>query len=732
MVGSKGSFNFVDVPLSESNIPGESGYQKSKFYVSRRNRLLIIAVAAAVLVLCLIIGIAVVSKQKNEAVSKLESMKSQQQIHESTTIPPITKNTRKWPLSLGYLSLDENVTFTIRNGSTIKSLWKHSLLGLSSSKAIDCSSNSKSHLCLKWENDRTLNITKSSKTLKIGNSLDCYDIEWSGLRNTYQSLTDCFDITSAHWYGGYEDTYQYWPFEKNTMPLSPYVSNDAFKNGIGNVLDRYFISSNGVGILVDNDVPLYFSLNKPLNDMCFTAKYKRYPYFNTNNAYPKLKYKVCQAKNVRDIQRKMSANFLNKPKGIPHEDLFRYPIWSTWAQYHYDINQTTVLKFTDDVLKNGFRCSQIEIDDNWTPYYGDFVFDKDKFSNATEMVIKIKNQGCAVTAWVHPFFNIDGSFFKEANDQHYLLRQVGSDVPALTKWWDGNMTGVLDVSNEDAVIWYLDKLNKLKNDTQLDSFKFDAGELSFLPNIYKATNMPPNPCDNYPRKYVDLAVRADTNRRQEVRGGYKTQKFPIFVRQIDKKSAWGHNNSFASIIPGIFTFGILGYPFVLPDMIGGNAYDGRFPEPELFVRWIQLNTFLPSMQLSITPWDERFNDTNIDVVSISRNFTELHANISDVLIKFANLSVETGEPIIRPLWWIDPLNETALTCEDEFLVGDEYLVAPIMEKGSRSRDIYIPTGSWLDMLRGNGTDPVYMGPLWVYNYTVEIDELAYFKNIIYV
>ena len=50
------------------------------------------------------------------------------------------------------------------------------------------------------------------------------------------------------------------------------------------------------------------------------------------------------------------------------------------------------------------------------------------------------------------------------------------------------------------------------------------------------------------------------------------------------------------------TLGLLGYPFVLPDMIGGNAYNGR-PSKELFVRWAQANAFMPALQFSHLPWD---------------------------------------------------------------------------------------------------------------------------------
>ena len=51
---------------------------------------------------------------------------------------------------------------------------------------------------------------------------------------------------------------------------------------------------------------------------------------------------------------------------------------------------------------------------------------------------------------------------------------------------------------------------------------------------------------------------------------------PIFTRLMDKDSHWGRDNGLRSLIPSVLFYGIVGYPFVLPDMIGGNAYNSIF------------------------------------------------------------------------------------------------------------------------------------------------------------
>jgi alpha-glucosidase (family GH31 glycosyl hydrolase) len=73
---------------------------------------------------------------------------------------------------------------------------------------------------------------------------------------------------------------------------------------------------------------------------------------------------------------------------------------------------------------------------------------------------------------------------------------------------------------------------------------------------------------------------------------------------LNNDSRWGYDNGLQSLIPTLLHFGVVGYPFLLPDMIGGNAYgDDGFPSAELYVRWIHANAFMPSVQLAIVPWD---------------------------------------------------------------------------------------------------------------------------------
>lgn len=66
----------------------------------------------------------------------------------------------------------------------------------------------------------------------------------------------------------------------------------------------------------------------------------------------------------------------------------------------------------------------------------------------------------------------------------------------------------------------------------------------------------------------------------------------------------------------------------------------------------------------------------------------------------------------------------ALGVDDEFLLGDQVLAAPVLEEGAVTRDVYLPSGVWRD---GNNmeAEPV-TGPTWIRDYQAPLFVLPYF------
>ncbi|XP_078575219.1 LOW QUALITY PROTEIN: myogenesis-regulating glycosidase-like [Branchiostoma floridae x Branchiostoma japonicum] len=538
-------------------------------------------------------------------------------------------------------------------------------------------------------------------------SADCYTISWEADDDIYEPM-DCLELGPAHWYGGAEMYYQGWPIEKWNMSMTFYLSGDMYASSEewGSVMERYWLSSDGVGVTVAETVPLHVSVNH-MNDgkLCLKAAYKDSPYQNLNKVRPKLQYTICQAPDVRAAHRFIMNRFYGKPRGKPDERMIRSPIWSTWAQFHRNITQDGILQFADDINSYGFSNSQLKIDDGWSVFYGDDFrsFDDRRFPNPRQMVDELKTKGFRVTLWTHSFANFDSDMFREGLEKRYLAGMVSPGgccsalIPAIIPWWNG-LASIIDMTNPEATAWFKERLRKMQRDYGIDSFKFDGGEANYLPSNFVVARPLTNK-NEYTTLFANFA--ADFGPMAEVRAAYRNQEVPMFVRMMDKDSNWGYDKGLKTLIPTALTFSVLGYPFILPDMIGGNGYDGVYPDRELFIRWLEVTAFLPSMQFSIVPWQY-----DQEVVDLARRYVELHETIvAPRILRYADEAVATGGPVIRPLWWLAPRDETALTIDSEFLIGDELLVAPVLEQGAEERHVYLPPGHrWKDGRTGQVYD----------------------------
>ena len=134
--------------------------------------------------------------------------------------------------------------------------------------------------------------------------------------------------------------------------------------------------------------------------------------------------------------------------------------------------------------------------------------------------------------------------------------------PLKTNWWDGIDSLILDTTNPLAKYWFIEQLNAIREKTKIDSFKFDAGEVGWLPKNFSLINTLISP-NEYSTNYARMA--SFLGNMIEVRVGSKTQDLPIFVRMLDKYSKWSNpDNGLKSVLTSSLVMSILGYPFILP------------------------------------------------------------------------------------------------------------------------------------------------------------------------
>ncbi|EJW86173.1 hypothetical protein WUBG_02913 [Wuchereria bancrofti] len=288
-----------------------------------------------------------------------------------------------------------------------------------------------------------------------------------------------------------------------------------------------------------------------------------------NTVAPSLSYSIFVAKccTLREFHIAVHGNLYDSCKTIPDEAMIRKPIWSTWARYSEKVTQHDVLEFAQEILNNHAPICQLELDDNWATHYGDFDFNKVKFPDVEGMCKQLEQSNIRLTLWVHPFVSLISENGKNPTLRHLF-------------WWQGQAY-VIDFTNPEAVQWFCEQLEGMKK-VGIFSFKFDAGEVTYLPeDVHLYSGASPNDfCEAYVRTAASFGSSV------EVRVFRHTQSLPIFYRTMDRLSTW-NNIGLNTLIPVVLNFGLHGYYYNLPDMIGGNGYGGEKCSKELYIRWMQ-------------------------------------------------------------------------------------------------------------------------------------------------
>ncbi|RII19361.1 Alpha-xylosidase [Streptomyces sp. YIM 130001] len=169
----------------------------------------------------------------------------------------------------------------------------------------------------------------------------------------------------------------------------------------------------------------------------------------------------------------------------------------------------------------------------------------------------------------------------------------------------------------------------------------------------------------------------------------------------DVATGWSGLRASLSLVLGL---GLCGVPYSGPD-VGG--FDGT-PTPELYVRWLQLASYLPLFRTHSAlragrrePWE-----FGAAVLEHARVALDERRRLGPYFVTLAHLAHATGAPYVRPLWWSSPEDRALRDCEDAFLLGEALLVAPVLEHGADRRAVRLPRGRWYDAVSG----AVHEGP----------------------
>ena len=518
-------------------------------------------------------------------------------------------------------------------------------------------------------------------------------------------------LDGEHWWGGDIPSAEFMPFDKNTeltvltgegrttVQCAPFFVSD---KGRYIWSEKGFIAKFHKGVIkcCGEEEIISVSAGKTLREAFLAAKSAHFP-FESKAKTARIFYEVCQ--------------------------------FNTWVELIKEQTEEGILRYAEGLSQNGYTKGILMIDDGWQREHGTWKFDSDKFSDPKGMIERLHSMGFKIMLWISPYVSLSSDNFLELarergieTDTGHLTRLKDGRV-AIHKWWNG-YCAMLDLTKEGDREYLKGQLDTLVNEYGVDGFKFDGGDYTWSPinevdtfsqkgklggasdtGSFKGAADPmrygwrlsplvPTGVDELNAAWVKFGMQYELH---EFKNTFKTGHLPVISRLHDKLHRWDMDG-IASLVPhGIF-LGLIGNPFICPDMVGGGSWTdfayGKIDE-ELFVRMAEASALFPMMQFSGAPW-RLLSKENAD---ICLKMARLHESMSAYIISLVEKAEKTGEPIMRNLEYQFP-GEELYSVNDQFMLGEKYLVAPVLEKGAVKRTVAFPSGKWRNMNTGEITE----------------------------
>ncbi len=366
-----------------------------------------------------------------------------------------------------------------------------------------------------------------------------------------------------------------------------------------------------------------------------------------------------------------------------------------------------VLEFIDTIKEEGFPIDGFHLSSGYTSCNNKrcvFVWNKERFKDPRAYFAAMNEKGAQNVPNVKPGVLLVHPWFDEFVSKDVFVRDSKEDTYGVGKWWGGD-GAFWDFTKPSARRIWKDYLIENIIDVGTDSVWNDNCEYDSL---------------------LDKDVRCDFDGK----GGTIGQLKPIMCTLMCKMSndavkehnpdarpysvcrsgsagiqkyaqTWCGDNytSWTSLqynIPIITGMGLSGQPNEGAD-IGGFA--GPAPEEELFVRWVQNGVFQPRFSIhsasndnTVTePWMYRGS------AGLIRDAILLRYRLTPYLYSAEYEAHQTGAPIMRALVYEFQNDEKVYDESFEFMFGRDLLVANVIEKGAKTRKVYLPAGcKWYD------------------------------------
>lgn len=460
-----------------------------------------------------------------------------------------------------------------------------------------------------------------------------------------------------------------------------------------NITVPYFVSTDGYGILFDDYAAATLVLADPVT-------------YSSEASAPVSYYFVYGGSSLADVTEQFTA--LTGHQELPPF----YALGYITSKYGYRTADET--RGVIDTLKTqGYPVDGVVLDLYWYGQetdMGRLEWNPEQWGDHKKMLADLKDLGVNTIIISQPYINKIGALdnYNELASKGLLTKNAKGEINDVTTWV--GEAGMFDVANPDTRRWLRERYRTL-TDEGVAGWWGDLGEPEVHPESIVHHNG--ESARRYHNVYgnvwssiiYDLFKDEYPDRRLMtlMRGGTTgLQRYSVFPWSTDVSRSWGGLQPQVKIM---LNSGLSGLAYMSHD-VGGFAIDEDHPvDPELYLRWLQLGLFSPVLRTHAQKFAEPYHypeyaDALLDLVKMRYRWLPYNYTL-------AYENALHGYPLVRPLNFMTPEDSTVNGITDEYLWGNEVLVAPVLTQGAKSRRVVLPQGMWIDY-----NDPAvdYTGP----------------------
>jgi alpha-D-xyloside xylohydrolase len=402
---------------------------------------------------------------------------------------------------------------------------------------------------------------------------------------------------------------------------------------------------------------------------------------------------------------------------------FALGLWQCKLRYR---TQEELLAVARDYAARGIPLSVIVADFFHWPVQGEWRFDPREWPDPEAMIAELKAMGTELMVSIWPTVDFRSENYAEMAEKGYLAHvkrgiDIQFDFLGNSRFIDPTHPGCRDFVwsvarrnyyDKGVRLFWLDEAEPEYAVYDYDNYRYHAGNVLEVGNIYPL---------RYSQAFHDgLAEAGQSEIVNLVRCAWAgSQRYGALVWSGDIQSSFA---SMRNQLSAGLNMGLAGIPWWTTDI--GGFHGGHVEDPafrELMVRWFQWATFSPVLRMHgyrdpVTPPPEPFRDGvaqcdtgagnelwsfGDDVYTVLRRFAALRERLRPYLRRLMAEAHAAGDPLMRTMFYTFPGDARAWQLDDQYMFGDDILVAPVLTAGSREREVYLPAGTrWIDAWTG--------------------------------